>query len=101
MQNMQSYQTKSKLAYQAYWTKTTKPKLLVKAVNTWVRSAFGNVLIGFLSGICAATWVPWLHFVKGWFFNQNIQGTCWQDLTGLWTGFLLQDSTGTELQAVP
>ena len=37
-------QTKSNLAYQAYWTKPTKPKLLVKAVNGWVRSAFGNVL---------------------------------------------------------
>ena len=36
-------QTKSNLAYQAYWTKPTKPKLLVKAVNAWVRSAFGNV----------------------------------------------------------
>ena len=36
-------QTKSNLAYQAYWTKPTKPKLVVKAVNTWVRSAFGNV----------------------------------------------------------
>ena len=32
-------QTKSNLAYQAYWTKPTKPKLLVKAVNAWVRSA--------------------------------------------------------------
>ena len=39
----QTYQTKSNLAYQAYWTKPTKPKLLVKAVNAWVRSAFGNV----------------------------------------------------------
>ena len=39
-----SYQTKSNLAYQAYWTKPIKPKLLVKAVNAWVRSAFGNVL---------------------------------------------------------
>ena len=36
-------QTKSNLAYQAYWTKPAKPKLLVKAVNAWVRSAFGNV----------------------------------------------------------
>ena len=36
-------QTKSNLAYQAYWTKPTKPKLLVKAVNAWVRSAFCNV----------------------------------------------------------
>ena len=33
--------TKSSLTYQAYWT---KPKLLVKAVNAWARSAFGNVL---------------------------------------------------------
>ena len=39
----QTYQTKSNVAYQAYWTKTTKPKLLVKAFNPWVRSAFGNV----------------------------------------------------------
>merc|ERR1712107_281279 len=31
----QTYQTKP--------TKPTKPNLLVKAVNTWVRSAFGNV----------------------------------------------------------
>ena len=28
---------------QTYQTKPTKPKLLVKAVNAWVRSAFGNV----------------------------------------------------------
>ena len=40
----QTYQTKSNLAYQAYWT---KPKLLVKAADTWVRSAFGNVLLSF------------------------------------------------------
>ena len=39
-----TYQTKSNLAYQTYWTKPIKPKLLVKAVNAWVRSAFGNVL---------------------------------------------------------
>ena len=39
----QTYQTKSNLAYQAYWTKPTKPKLLVKAVIAWVRSAFGIV----------------------------------------------------------
>ena len=39
----QTYQTKSNLAYQAYWTKPTKPESLVKAVNAWVRSAFGNV----------------------------------------------------------
>ena len=38
-----TYQTKSN--YQAYWTKPTKPKLLVKAVNAWVRSAFGNVFL--------------------------------------------------------
>ena len=31
------------LPNQTYQTKLTKPKLLVKAVNTWVRSAFGNV----------------------------------------------------------
>ena len=41
----QTYQTKSNLAYQAYLTKPTKSKLLVKAVNAWVRSAFGNVLM--------------------------------------------------------
>ena len=41
----QTYQTKLNVAYQAYWTRATKPKLLVKAVNTWVRSAFGNVLV--------------------------------------------------------
>ena len=29
---------------QTHLTKPTKPKLLVKAVNAWVRSAFGNVL---------------------------------------------------------
>ena len=39
----QTYQTKLKLAYQAYRTRPTIPKLLVKAVNPWVRSAFGNV----------------------------------------------------------
>ena len=39
----QTYLTKSNLVYQAYWTKPTKPKLLVKAVNAWVRSAFVNV----------------------------------------------------------
>ena len=38
-----TYQTKSIIAYQDYWTKPTKPKLVVKAVNAWVRSAFGNV----------------------------------------------------------
>ena len=47
----QTYQTKSNLAYQAYWAKPTKPKLLVKAVNAWVRSAFGNVSDFSLSGI--------------------------------------------------
>ena len=35
-------QTKPNLANQAY---QTKPKLLGKAVDAWVRSAFGNVLI--------------------------------------------------------
>ena len=29
-------------AYQAYWTRPTKLKLLVKRVNTWVHSAFGH-----------------------------------------------------------
>ena len=36
-------QTILNVACQAYWTRPTKPKLLVKAVNTWVRSAFGNI----------------------------------------------------------
>ena len=40
----QTYQTKLNIAYQAYWTRPTKPKLLVKAVNAWIHSAFGNVL---------------------------------------------------------
>ena len=43
----QTYQTKPpkpNLRNQTYQTKATKPKLLVKAVNAWVRSAFGNVL---------------------------------------------------------
>ena len=40
---IQTCQTKSNFAYQAYLTKPTKPKLLVKAVNAWVRSTFGNV----------------------------------------------------------
>ena len=40
---IQTFQTKSNFAYQAYFNKPTKPKLLVKAVNAWVRSAFGNV----------------------------------------------------------
>ena len=44
----QNYQTKLKLANQAYWTRPdqthqTKTKLLVKAVNAWVRSAFDKV----------------------------------------------------------
>ena len=41
----QTYQPKSNLAYQAYWTGPTKPKLLVKAVKSWVRIAFGNVYL--------------------------------------------------------
>ena len=36
-------QTRSNLAYKEYWTKPNEQKLLVKAVNAWVRSAFGNV----------------------------------------------------------
>ena len=35
--------TKANIPNQTYQTKLTKPKLLVKAVNAWVRSAFGNV----------------------------------------------------------
>ena len=43
----QTHQTKPNLPYIAYWNKPTKPKLLVKAVNSWVRSAFGNVYFRF------------------------------------------------------
>ena len=54
MQDMQNLQTKPSQTYQTKPTnpnlpnqmcptKPTKPKLLVKAVNAWVRSAFGNV----------------------------------------------------------
>ena len=45
----QTCQSKTNLATQAYWAKPTKPnppiqtKLLGKAVDAWVRSAFGNV----------------------------------------------------------
>ena len=45
----QACQSKTNLATQAYWAKPTKPnppiqtKLLGKAVDAWVRSAFGNV----------------------------------------------------------
>ena len=38
----QTYQTKPNLLNQ---THQTKPKQLVKVVNTWVRSAFGNVFL--------------------------------------------------------
>ena len=47
----QTCQSKTNLATQAYWAKPTKPnppiqtKLLGKAVDAWVRSAFGNVWI--------------------------------------------------------
>ena len=50
MQTMLTYQTKPNLAKQAYWPNTPnpthqiKPRLLVEAVDAWVRSAFGNVL---------------------------------------------------------
>ena len=46
----QTCQSKANLATQAYWAKPTKPnppiqtKLLGKAVEAWVHSAFGNVL---------------------------------------------------------
>ena len=43
-QTYQTKPTKPNLPNQTYLTKPTKPKLLVKAVNAWVRSAFGNVL---------------------------------------------------------
>ena len=36
-------QTKPNLPNQTHPTKPTKQKFLVKAVNAWVRSAFGNV----------------------------------------------------------
>ena len=35
---------------QTYQTKPTTPKLLVKVVNAWVHSAFGNVLTLFKRG---------------------------------------------------
>ena len=47
----QTYQTKPtkytklNLANRNYQTKPTKPNLLVKAGNTWVRSALGNVFL--------------------------------------------------------
>ena len=47
----QACQSKTNLATQAYWAKPTKPnppiqtKLLGKAVDAWVRSAFGNVFL--------------------------------------------------------
>ena len=44
----QTYQTKPikpNIPNQTHLTKPTKPEFLVKAVNAWVRSAFGNVLI--------------------------------------------------------
>ena len=44
MQILQTKPTKPNLPNQTHLTKPTKPKLLVKAVNAWVRSAFGNVL---------------------------------------------------------
>ena len=51
----QTYLTKSNMPKQAKHsqpsllnqTNQTKPKLLVKAVDAWVRSAFGNVLFVF------------------------------------------------------
>ena len=50
MQNMQNahnqtYQTKSTKPNFPNQTYQTKPKLLVKAVDSWVRSAFGNVYL--------------------------------------------------------
>ena len=43
MQTYQTKPTKPNLPNQTYLTKPTKQKLLVKVVNAWVRSAFGNV----------------------------------------------------------
>ena len=45
MQNLQAKPTKPNLPNQTYQTKPTEPNLLVKAVNAWVRSAFGNVCL--------------------------------------------------------
>ena len=39
----QTKPTKPNLPNQTYQTKPTKLNLLVKAVNAWVRSAFGNI----------------------------------------------------------
>ena len=53
----QACQSKTNLATQAYWAKPTKPnppiqtKLLGKAVDAWVRSAFGNVFFLEWSGV--------------------------------------------------
>ena len=49
IQNLQTKPTKPNLPNQTHLTKPTKPKFLVKAVNAWVRSAFGNVLIAITS----------------------------------------------------
>ena len=43
-QTYQTKLTKPSLPNQNYPTKPTTPKLLVKVVNAWVRSTFGNVL---------------------------------------------------------
>ena len=43
MQNLQNKTSKPNLPNQTYLTQPTKPKLLVKVVNAWVRSAFGNI----------------------------------------------------------
>ena len=61
--NKTCIKTKSNLAYQAYWTKPTKPKLLFKAVNDLVQSAFGN---NFLSGFWAESksWWASIDFVE-------------------------------------
>ena len=59
----QTCQSKTNLATQAYWAKPTKPnppiqtKLLGKAVDAWVRSAFGNVSFLFcLPTLCRCPW---------------------------------------------
>ena len=44
----QTYQTKPNLANQAQQIKANKPKLLIKAVNSYVHSDFGNVCLSSL-----------------------------------------------------
>ena len=57
--------------HQAYWTKPTKRKLLVKAVYAWVRSAFGNV------------------FSKSLVFNHSLGSFSNSDLAGISRPFIV------------